>query len=44
MTNIGVYDTTATTLEDIAERLDVTVAELVEAMLDCFADNGEGYI
>lgn len=46
MTNVSVYDTTAALLEDIADRHDVTVAEVIDAMIDCFADNSgeEGYL
>ena len=45
MTHLLVYDTEAKDIEDIAERLDVTVAEVVEALVECFNDNdGESYI
>ena len=34
MTNINVYDDTAEELEKVAEKLDITVAELVDQLLE----------
>lgn len=34
MTNITIYDDTAEKLEEIAERQDTTVAELIDALMD----------
>ena len=45
MTSVLVYDTTGAVLEDIAIRHDVPIAEVIEAMLECFSDNnGEEYL
>lgn len=45
MTSVVVYDTSGALLEDIATRHDVPIAEVIEAMLECFsANNGEEYL
>lgn len=45
MTSIVIYDTEANELEHLAEKHDTTVAEIVEALLECFYDNdGEDYV
>jgi hypothetical protein len=38
MTNIRIYDTEANTLESMAEKYDVTVASLVESLMDYLPD------
>lgn len=38
MTNISVYDDTAETLEQIAERHDTTIAELIDQLVNEFED------
>jgi hypothetical protein len=45
MTNILIYDIEATEIEKLAEEHDTTVAEIVEAMVECFYDNnGKEYV
>lgn len=45
MTNITVYDYEAGQLEAYAEEKNITVAELVEAMWECFSENrGDEYL
>ena len=45
MKSIVVYDTEAKELERLADKHDTTVAEIVEAMLECFRENdGEDYV
>lgn len=38
MTNISIYDDTAKILEEVAERHNTTVAEVVEALMDFISD------
>ena len=38
MTNITIYDTDAKRLEEVAERHNTTVAEVVEALMDFIND------
>ena len=42
MKNITIYDADAESLERFAKDEKITVAELVEAMIICFAENGGG--
>ena len=38
MTNITIYDTDAKTLEELAEENDITIAELIESVIDVIKD------
>lgn len=40
MKNISIYDIDAENIEKFADENGITVAELVEAMVQCFAENG----
>lgn len=40
MKNLNVYDIEAEDIEQIADENDVTVAEVVEALMDAVKDNG----
>ena len=42
MTTITVYDDTAKTLEQVAEKMDVPVAEVIDALMDFIDDIQEG--
>lgn len=40
MKNLNVYDIEAEDIEQIADENDVTIAEVVEALMDAVRDNG----
>lgn len=40
MKSISIYDIDAENIEKFADENGITVAELVEAMVQCFAENG----
>ena len=45
MTPIVIYDIEANELEHLAEKHDTSIAEIVQALLECFYDNdGKDYI
>ena len=45
MKSIVIYDTEADELEYLAEKHDTSIAEIVQALLECFYDNdGEDYV
>lgn len=45
MTSVVVYDAEANELEYLAEKHDTSIAEIVQALLECFYENdGEEYV
>lgn len=45
MTRLEVYDTTYDKLDKLSDEHDVTIPELISAMLECFEDNdGKDYL
>lgn len=38
MTTIRIYDDTAKKLEELAERADTSIAEIIDVLMDFFAD------